>query len=91
MALAIPLALDAEGWDRQEFEAPNWNLVATYLAPSISGRFELWESSVYLSEVVDARGREAELHSRFRGKACHVDIIATVVRAWRSQIKAVDI
>jgi hypothetical protein len=91
MAFMIPLAVDAEARDAQEFEASNWNLVATFLAPSISRVFELWESSVYLSEVVDAKGREAESHLPFRGKACHVDIIATVVSAWRSQSKAVDI
>ncbi len=81
MAFTFPLAVDAEGWDRQKCEAPNCNLVATFLAPSKSGVFEPWKSSVSLSEVVDAGSREAELHLLFRGKGCDVDIIARVVSA----------
>ncbi len=39
MAFTIPLAVDAEACERQEFEAL-WNLAAAFLAPSISGVFE---------------------------------------------------
>ena len=81
MAFTIPLAGDAEACDRQEIEAANWNLVAAFLAPSKSGVFEPWKSSVSLSEVVDAGSREAELHLLFRGKASDVDIIPRVVSA----------
>lgn len=81
MAFTIPLAVDAEACDRQEFETPNRNLVATFLAPSISGVFEPRKGSVDLSEAVDAGSRGAELHILFRGKACDVDIIARVVSA----------
>jgi len=76
MAFTFPLAVDTEACDRQEFEAANWDLVATFLAPSMTGVFEPWKSRVDLSEVVDAGSREAELHLLFRGKECRVDIFA---------------